>query len=99
MISNKDKNDIWEPNDGYGSLVVEPFICGDLLIDPRDWKSYNTVLIGTQCWMSENLKSKIYSDGTPLVDGSPVAGSILAPNSPTLNAACAAISPMYGMFL
>ena len=27
--------------------------------------------------MSENLKSKMYSDGTPLVDGSPVAGSIL----------------------
>jgi len=31
------------------------FTCGDVLIDSRDGKSYNTVQVGTQCWMKENL--------------------------------------------
>ena len=29
--------------------------CGDVLIDERDSQTYNTVEIGTQCWMAENL--------------------------------------------
>ena len=33
----------------------EPFSCGGPLEDCRDGKTYNTVQIGTQCWMAENL--------------------------------------------
>jgi uncharacterized protein (TIGR02145 family) len=31
------------------------FICGGNLKDVRDNKQYNTILIGTQCWMAESL--------------------------------------------
>lgn len=41
---------------------VPPISCGSLLED-RDGYTYNTVQIGDQCWMSENLKTKTYPNG------------------------------------
>ncbi|MBN1340443.1 MAG: PKD domain-containing protein [Bacteroidales bacterium] len=55
-VENQDKNDLWTINGGYGSFVPAAiFSCGDELIDIRDGKVYGTVLIGSRCWMSENL--------------------------------------------
>ena len=37
------------------NLNAQTFNCGDMLIDTRDGNTYQTVLIGSQCWMAENL--------------------------------------------
>jgi len=44
------------------------FTCGDLITD-IDGNTYNTIQIGNQCWMSDNLKATHYSNGIsiPLV--------------------------------
>jgi uncharacterized protein (TIGR02145 family) len=57
QINNPDKNDIWLPNIGSTSKVptTGAFDCGGELFDIRDGQSYNTVQIGSQCWMSENM--------------------------------------------
>lgn len=39
------------------------FTCGDVLIDSRDGQSYETVQIGNQCWMAENLNIGERIDG------------------------------------
>ncbi|MCX6258772.1 MAG: fibrobacter succinogenes major paralogous domain-containing protein [Bacteroidia bacterium] len=37
-------------------------------ITDYDGNTYNTVQIGSQCWMKENMKTTHYSDGTALID-------------------------------
>ncbi len=44
--------------------ISSSWTCGDALVDTRDSKSYDTVLIGTQCWMAENLNVGTLTAGT-----------------------------------
>ena len=53
----------------YGAVVEfttgEGFSCGNKLYD-IEGNDYATVLIGTQCWMQENMRTKTMPDGTPM---------------------------------
>ena len=68
-------NGIGDCNTGEGYLVkmnnddelVYPsssFTCGEPLTDPRDGQTYNTIQIGNQCWMSQNLNYGTYLAST-----------------------------------
>jgi uncharacterized protein (TIGR02145 family) len=50
----------WANLDG---LPADNWECGQPITDIRDSNSYSTVLIGTQCWMAENLNAAIYRNG------------------------------------
>jgi uncharacterized protein (TIGR02145 family) len=46
---------VWkELSYGAGTIISIP-PCGNPIIDTRDGKSYPGILIGTQCWMAQNL--------------------------------------------
>ncbi|HOW26570.1 MAG TPA: FISUMP domain-containing protein [Bacteroidales bacterium] len=53
------------------------FECGDMLMDVRDGQSYETVQIGYQCWMAQNLNI-----------GTMVSGTIEQSNNGTMEKYC-----------
>lgn len=46
--------------------VDEVFVCGESEMSDNDGNRYGTVLIGEQCWTSENLRSETGNDGLPV---------------------------------
>jgi len=40
---------------GQVKLSEVPWACGDPITDSRDGKTYDTVLIGSQCWLAKNM--------------------------------------------
>lgn len=47
-------------NSDYTETEIPIFICGNILVDERDQKTYTTAQIGNQCWMTQNLNLAIY---------------------------------------
>lgn len=45
------------------------FVCGVSTLTDIDNNTYNTVQIGNQCWMKENLRTTRYADGTDIPAG------------------------------
>jgi uncharacterized protein (TIGR02145 family) len=49
-----------------GNLIITPadFVCGNPMTDNRDGQTYNTVMIGNQCWMAQNINVGTRINGT-----------------------------------
>lgn len=47
-----------------------PFVCGTNTVSDYEGHIYNTVQIGDQCWMKENMRATKYSDGTSITQAS-----------------------------
>ena len=45
------------------TTIQEEFICGESTVTDIDGNIYNTVTIGSQCWIAENLKTTRYRNG------------------------------------
>jgi uncharacterized protein (TIGR02145 family) len=48
-----------------GTITVTASACPSLTITYNSY-TYNAVAIGTQCWMQENLRTRLYNDGTEI---------------------------------
>ena len=56
--------------------TTSPFFCGFDTVADYDGNIYHTVEIGQQCWMTENLRTTHYSDGSVIPIGTELSENI-----------------------
>ena len=66
---------------------VPDFLCGVSKVNDYDGNQYGTVKMGTQCWMSENLRTERYSDGTSIALGTDTSSLVAYRYYPARNSA------------
>ena len=59
----------------FTTSSTTPFVCGSTVTD-IDSNIYNTVQIGQQCWMKENLRTTKYADGTSITQGDSLSTTV-----------------------
>lgn len=66
IITNQLDGKVAMGNVGGGSCAAS-FTCGTSTVSDADGNTYNTVQVGTQCWMKENLRTTKSPDGSLLI--------------------------------
>jgi uncharacterized protein (TIGR02145 family) len=82
-----------QPGEGYlvkmfaNDILIYPgsssFTCGDPFTDPRDEQTYETVEIGGQCWMAENLNIGSMINGSENMTDNEIIEKYCYDNDPT----------------
>ena len=70
--------------------AMSGFVCGTSTVQDYDGNEYNTVKVGNQCWLKENLRTTHYNNGTAIAAGTDTSSSVAyryAPNNDTSNVA------------
>ena len=49
--------------------IVSAFDCGTDTVQDIDGNTYNTIAIGSQCWLAENMRTTKYPDGSSITKG------------------------------
>ena len=57
------------------NIAKSTFVCGASKVKDYDGNEYNTLQLGDQCWMKENLRTRHYSDGTLIPMGTSISGN------------------------
>jgi len=59
------------------SFNIDGLACpGTATVTDKDGNLYNTVAIGQQCWLKENLRTTHYADGTPIPLGTTASSTV-----------------------
>ncbi|MBQ6155937.1 MAG: fibrobacter succinogenes major paralogous domain-containing protein [Bacteroidales bacterium] len=68
----------------YGQQKSFTYRCGGTYqVTDASENNYNTVRIGNQCWMAENLRTTKYADGTVIAPGSGTSSTVAYYYTPT----------------